>query len=122
MILSDRELRAALNRGALGITPTPAPEAWSATADDFRLAKELVVWKKPSGVLFFLQPLGCQSRPNWSLSQLHADEILVVANIKPPVGNCRMRPGVAANFAAGQLAIFLGIGVEQHQVAGFLDQ
>ena len=28
MILSDRELRAALNRGALRITPDPPAEAW----------------------------------------------------------------------------------------------
>ncbi len=41
MILSDRELRAALNRGALRITPDPPAEAWSSTALDLRLATEL---------------------------------------------------------------------------------
>src|SRR5438552_9543243 len=49
MILSDRELRAALNRGALRITPDPPPEAWSSTALDLRLATELVVWRAPGG-------------------------------------------------------------------------
>lgn len=49
MILSDREIRAALARGALRITPDPPAEAWSSTALDLRLAPELVLWKRPSG-------------------------------------------------------------------------
>jgi dCTP deaminase len=49
MILSDREIRAALTRGALRITPDPPAEAWSSTALDLRLAKELVFWRRPSG-------------------------------------------------------------------------
>lgn len=48
MILSDREIRAAQARGALRITPDPPPEAWSSTAVDLRLAKDLLLWKKPS--------------------------------------------------------------------------
>ncbi len=47
MILSDRELRAALNRGALRITPDPPAEAWSSTALDLRLANDLLFWKRP---------------------------------------------------------------------------
>lgn len=49
MILSDREIRAALARGALKISPEPSAEAWSSTAVDLRLAKELVLWKRPGG-------------------------------------------------------------------------
>lgn len=49
MILSDREIKAALARGALKITPEPPTEAWSSTAVDLRLAKELVFWKRPGG-------------------------------------------------------------------------
>ena len=49
MILSDREIRAALSRGALKITPEPVTDAWSSTALDFRLAKDLVAWKRPGG-------------------------------------------------------------------------
>src|SRR5438552_6339853 len=49
MILSDREIRAALSRGALRITPDPPAEAWTSTALDFHLAKDLVLWKRPSG-------------------------------------------------------------------------
>jgi hypothetical protein len=55
MILSDRELRAALHRDALRITPDPPPEAWSSTALDLRLAKELVIWKS-AGTMFRMMP------------------------------------------------------------------
>jgi dCTP deaminase len=48
MILSDREIRAALSRGALKITPDPPASAWSSTALDLRLAKDLLMWKRPS--------------------------------------------------------------------------
>ena len=47
MILSDREIRAALARGALRITPDPQAEAWSSTAVDLRLASDITLWKKP---------------------------------------------------------------------------
>jgi dCTP deaminase len=47
MILSDREIRVALFRGALKITPDPQASAWSSTALDLRLAKELTRWKRP---------------------------------------------------------------------------
>ena len=49
MILSDREIRAAMERGALKITPKPEADAWSSTAVDLRLAKDLVQWKSPGG-------------------------------------------------------------------------
>jgi dCTP deaminase len=49
MILSDREIKAARARGALKLTPEPPTEAWSSTAIDLRLAKELVLWKSPGG-------------------------------------------------------------------------
>ena len=47
MILSDREIQAALARGILKITPDPPAEAWSSTALDLRLAKEIIRWKRP---------------------------------------------------------------------------
>ena len=49
MILSDREIKAALSRGALKLTPEPPTEAWSSTAVDLRLARELVLWRRPGG-------------------------------------------------------------------------
>jgi dCTP deaminase len=45
MILSDREIRSALERGAIWITPVPALGAFSSTAVDLTLAEELRVWK-----------------------------------------------------------------------------
>ena len=49
MILSDREIRAALARHALRITPDPPAQSWTSTAVDLRLAKELVLWKAAKG-------------------------------------------------------------------------
>jgi len=44
MILSDREIRAALEREAVRITPMPLLEAFSSTALDLTLGVELRVW------------------------------------------------------------------------------
>ena len=49
MIISDREIKAALARGVIALTPLPPDRAWSSTAVDLRLANELVLWKNPSG-------------------------------------------------------------------------
>jgi dCTP deaminase len=49
MILSDREIKAAIARDALKITPDPQTEAWSSAAVDLHLAKELVCWNRPGG-------------------------------------------------------------------------
>lgn len=49
MILSDREIKSAVARGALALSPIPAADAWTSTAVDLRLDKDLVVWKPPGG-------------------------------------------------------------------------
>ena len=49
MILSDREIRAVLARGAVGIRPEPPPAAWSSTAVDLTLAEQISVWQPPRG-------------------------------------------------------------------------
>lgn len=64
MILSDREIRAAIARNALKITPTPAAEAWSSTAVDLRLAKELVEWRRPGG--HGVEAVVCPSSPDFN--------------------------------------------------------
>ncbi len=71
MILSDREIRAALARRSIGITPIPADTSWSSTALDLRLAAELTTWKKPNvgGVAVPVTPFD----PNYNFAQLHAD-------------------------------------------------
>jgi dCTP deaminase len=45
MILSDREIQAALARGAFYIHPVPDATAWSSTALDLTLDKELRKWR-----------------------------------------------------------------------------
>lgn len=81
MILSDREIRAALARGALRITPEPNAEAWSSTAVDLRLAKELVLWKRPdeSGV----EAVICPSSPEYDFDAVrnaYSDRIQIPAD------------------------------------------
>lgn len=49
MILSDREIRAAIGRKALSINPLPPDDAWTSTAVDLTLAKELASWVDPGG-------------------------------------------------------------------------
>lgn len=49
MILSDREIRAAIDRGSLKIDPMPAPELWTSTAVDLTLDSVLRVWKQSAG-------------------------------------------------------------------------
>jgi dCTP deaminase len=45
MILSDREIRLALQRGLLNIEPEPTMKAWSSAAVDLRLGAVLRRWK-----------------------------------------------------------------------------
>ncbi|HXY34612.1 MAG TPA: hypothetical protein VEI07_10320 [Planctomycetaceae bacterium] len=48
MILSDREILAAIDRQAIKISPPPRAEAYSSTAVDLRLSADLVEWTRPS--------------------------------------------------------------------------
>jgi dCTP deaminase len=50
VILSDREIRAALERGSIHITPDPRSDAslWSSTAMDLRLGEPLNTWVFPA--------------------------------------------------------------------------
>ena len=61
MILSDREIIAALKRQFIRITPEPDPsnsDIWSSTAIDLRLDAKLEVWKAlgGSGALTTIDP------------------------------------------------------------------
>jgi deoxycytidine triphosphate deaminase len=49
VILSDREIRAALERGSIRITPDPRTDAslWSSTAVDLRLGEPISSWVFP---------------------------------------------------------------------------
>jgi dCTP deaminase len=50
VILSDREIRAALERGSIRITPDPRADAslWSSTAVDLRLGEPVSTWVFPA--------------------------------------------------------------------------
>ena len=58
MILSDREIRAALVRESIRITPDPQtdPDVWTSTALDLRLHAELTRWVFPVDGEFLLHP------------------------------------------------------------------
>lgn len=49
MILSDREIQAAVERGAIRINPLPGQENWSSTALDLTLDERIQVWKPIGG-------------------------------------------------------------------------
>lgn len=66
MILSDREIKAALARGALKLTPEPPVEAWSSTAVDLCLAKELVMWRRPGGA--GVEAVVCPAHPDYDFN------------------------------------------------------
>lgn len=68
MILSDREIKAALARGALRLTPEPKPEAWSSTAIDLSLDKELVLLR-PTTIAGVPTPVN-PSDPNYRFDEL----------------------------------------------------
>lgn len=62
MILSDREIRLAVDRGAIGLTPCPPAGSplWSSTTVDLTLDRELRIWNpisSPTGI-DIIDPMG----------------------------------------------------------------
>lgn len=68
MILSDREIRAAIERKALKISDIPPEAAWSSTAVDLCLAKELVLWRKPGGA--GVEAVICPATPEYDFDEV----------------------------------------------------
>lgn len=68
MILSDREIRAAMARGALQITPEPPLDRYTSTAVDLTLASELRRWKdaKKAGMRTRI----CVHDPDFDVNQI----------------------------------------------------
>ncbi len=78
MILSDREIRLAIERGAVGLTPCPPPDSplWSSTTLDLTLDGELRFWgplQSPTGNNI-VDPLG----PGYNSNQLIAQHTTAV--------------------------------------------
>jgi dCTP deaminase len=73
MILSDREIRLAIARGAIGLTPCPLPDSprWSSTTLDLLLDGELRVWgplNSPTGS-DIVDPMGPGYNSNLLIAQ-----------------------------------------------------
>ncbi len=81
MILSDREIRAAIRRDFVRIIPEPPAEAWSSTAVDLTLAPVLRRWTITSG-----RGLGVEFRPTdpdfdfFQISDDHTERIEIPEN------------------------------------------
>jgi dCTP deaminase len=80
MILSDREIQAALQRGAAIISPEPNAKAWSSTAVDLTLASELRRWKPLSDES--VDAAVCPGNPAYNYTKLAAKhtEIIDISN------------------------------------------
>lgn len=50
MILTDREIGAALKHGYITVTPEPAPDAYSSTSLDLKLGRKFTTWRATPGV------------------------------------------------------------------------
>jgi len=70
MILSDREILAALDRGSVTITPRPSPSSdrWSSTALDLTLDGKLQIWKRLENG--GAQDLICPANPDYNATTL----------------------------------------------------
>jgi dCTP deaminase len=87
MILSDREIRAALERGAIRITPFSSPQAFSSTALDLTLGAELRIWEPAPGMTL---PKIRPHVPDFKVGQL-LEQLTRVLQI--PAGGYELLPG-----------------------------
>ncbi len=88
MILSDREIRAALVRQSIRLTPDPRldPAVWTSTAVDLRLHQKMSRWHFSSGTEVPLHP-GSPDYDFNAMLQTHGQTVLI-----PPDGHL-VRPG-----------------------------
>lgn len=88
MILSDREIRAALARGSLRITPDPRTEValWSSTALDLKLDGQLSRWSLPPAALQDV----CPAEPDFDYHTLSSQYL---SPFPMPEGGYPMAPG-----------------------------
>ena len=87
MILSDREVRLALERGLVKLAPVPPEELWSSTAVDLRLDAQLRRWVSRGGANVCFQP----GRPDFNFGEIvqrHSEAIDVsqAGFVLPPQG------------------------------------
>jgi len=68
MILSDREIQAAMRRESIQIAPTPTPKSWSSTAVDLRLDTQIRRWKPQSRA--GMRQTVCPASPDFNYTEL----------------------------------------------------
>lgn len=74
MIYSDREIQLSIERGTLGITPPPSPEAYASTAVDLRLDFLLHVWNPiAADEAMGLHPCFCPAADGFNVNQIIKD-------------------------------------------------
>ncbi len=76
MILSDREIQAAIARAAVVISPHPRAEAWSSTAVDLTLDTELRKWKLTGADN--VASVVCPGNQNYSYTKLVAQHSEII--------------------------------------------
>lgn len=67
MILSDREIQAAIKRGLFRIDPFPLAKSWSSTAVDLGLDGQIRRWKDPQGGM---QQIVCPASSDFNYTKL----------------------------------------------------
>jgi dCTP deaminase len=85
MILSDREIEAAIRQGMLTIDPVPGGHLWTSTAVDLTLDATLVRWKADG-------PAVRPGRPGFNIRQLLEDPDRA-ERVPIPAGGFELRPG-----------------------------
>src|SRR4051794_12074205 len=88
MILSDREIRAALARESIRISPDPRDdiEVWTSTALDLRLHTQLAYWQFPPGAETPIRP----GDPDY---EFNATSQKYGRNVEIPADGHSVRPG-----------------------------
>jgi dCTP deaminase len=103
MILSDSEIKLALARGFIRITPLPEADKFSSMAIDLSLDEELSVWKPGRSAAAAEAPIVAPKSPGFDVTALlseHGDTVLL-----PPAG-----------FVLEPWAFLLGWTVERIQL------
>jgi dCTP deaminase len=80
MILTDREIEAAISCGNIIIDPPPKPEAYSSTSLDLNLSKQIRTWTKIRAV--GVQQIVCPVTPGYQFSEF-VKEFSTLAEIGP---------------------------------------
>ena len=107
MVLCDNEILAALENGALKITPRPSASDIGTTAIDLHLSDEFRRWKRPTGGMKVALDPGGKGFDYVELAKAHTEDVASAddgsVTIEPRSryyrGNCRATDCLAAGCA-----------------------